>query len=60
MVEHVNILIAVPDSQAAEAIARPLRESGHACTSIPAPAEAIEEAGSGRYDVVITNLGPAG
>ena len=58
MVEHVNILIAVPSPQVAESISRPLRESGHACTSISQPAEAVEEASSGRYDVVITGLDP--
>jgi len=59
VVDHVNILIAVPNPQIAEGIGRPLRESGHACTTIGALAQAVEEARSGRYDVIITGLGPA-
>jgi two-component system response regulator HydG len=57
--DHVNILTAIPNAEVAESISRPLRESGHACTAIGDPAEAIEEARSGRYDVVITGLSPS-
>jgi len=59
VVDHVNILVAVPNPQLAENIVRPLRESGHACTTVEAPAQGVEEASSGRYDVVIAALKPA-
>ncbi len=59
MVDHANILVALANPLVAEDISGPLRASGHACTSIEGPAEAVEEARSGRYDVVITGLGPS-
>ncbi|MHC5033995.1 MAG: sigma-54-dependent transcriptional regulator [Planctomycetota bacterium] len=57
MEDHVNVLVATEDAALAEAISKTLQESGHACTPVSAPEAAIEEAQSGRYDVVVTGLG---
>ncbi len=56
MQDHANILVCYDSEPVTETIAATLKESGHACTVITDPDDALEEAGSGRYDVVITGL----
>ncbi len=60
MEDHVNVLVSNEDRALAETISRTLQEAGHACTQVSGPAAAVEEARSGRYDVVITDLGAGG
>ncbi|MGD2174503.1 MAG: sigma-54 dependent transcriptional regulator [Candidatus Brocadiaceae bacterium] len=60
MEDHVNILICSETGQVTDAISNTLRQAGHACTVITQPDEALEEAKSGRYDVVVTSLSLAG
>lgn len=59
MDDHVNILITSGNPATADAIKGTLQEAGHACTVATEPETAVEEARSGRYDVVVTGL-PAG
>jgi two-component system response regulator HydG len=56
MVEHVNILVADEDPEVAAAIRVPLHEAGHACTVVTGFDEALDEAASGRYDVIVAAL----
>jgi two-component system response regulator HydG len=52
----VNILVANQDPQVAAAIAEPLQQAGHACTAVTDLQQAVDEASSGRFDVVLTGL----
>jgi len=56
MDSHVNILVVNDSPDVAEAIRGPLQEAGHACTVVTDRDAAISEAGSGRYDVIVTAL----
>ncbi len=60
MDEHANILIANMEPGLADTVARSLRDAGHACTCAAEPGAGLEEARSGRYDVVVTGLQPDG
>jgi len=54
--DHANMLVAAGDPGMLESILKLLRDAGHACTEVSDPDAAIEQARSGRYDVVITGL----
>jgi len=56
MEDHVNILIADESPSVAEAIAKTLRPLGHACTVVTDPQEALEQAHSGAYELVIADM----
>ncbi|KPK65674.1 MAG: hypothetical protein AMK73_02300 [Planctomycetes bacterium SM23_32] len=60
MQEHANVLIAAPDQELAGTVGSALREAGYACTVVSEPDEAVREAASGLYDLVLTGLGPEG
>ncbi|NLW49373.1 MAG: sigma-54-dependent Fis family transcriptional regulator [Candidatus Brocadiaceae bacterium] len=60
MDDHANVLVAAEDSETAQAAGRALQEAGHACTAAPGLDAGIEEARSGRYDVVVVALEAAG
>jgi len=53
---HSNILVANDDPDTAQAIRRPLQEAGHACTVVTEAADALDQARSGRFDVIVTSL----
>ncbi len=54
--EHVNILVADPDSAGAEPLVRILRSMDHACTVETDFRRALDMVRSGRFDVVVANL----
>jgi two-component system response regulator HydG len=54
---HANVLVATADAELAETIRQILDDAGHACTVITDAPAALDEARSGRYDVVVTGLG---
>lgn len=56
MPDHVNILVADSDPAMAENIAQTVRSMGHACTQVTDPEEALDQARSGAFEVVITDL----
>ncbi|MCK4283070.1 MAG: sigma-54-dependent Fis family transcriptional regulator [Candidatus Brocadiae bacterium] len=56
MDDHVNVLIASANPATADAIKATLLEAGHACTVADGAQKAIQEAGAGRYDIVVTGL----
>jgi len=56
MDDHVNILVCHQAGPATDTIAETLEEDGHACTVVSSAAEALDQAQSGRYDIVITGL----
>ncbi|MCD6417047.1 MAG: sigma-54-dependent Fis family transcriptional regulator [Planctomycetes bacterium] len=58
MEEHVNILICPDEEPIAQSVAAALQQAGHACTVCEGGAAALDEASSGRYDVIITTLHP--
>jgi len=53
---HANVLVATADGELAETIRHVLDDAGHACTAITDAAVALDEARSGRYDVVVAGL----
>jgi two-component system response regulator HydG len=57
---HVNVLVSTADPETSQTISATLQETGHACTAASDPQEAVQEARSGRYDVVIAGIGMAG
>ena len=56
MEDHLNILIADEDPSVAQGIAEILRPLGHACTTATDAQEAVEEARSGAYELVIADM----
>ena len=56
MPDHVNVLVADTDVACAENIGQTVRSMGHACTVVPDPVEALDQAQSGAFEVVITDL----
>lgn len=56
MEDHLNILVADEDPSVAETVAEALRALGHACTTVTDPQDGLEQARSGAYEVVITDL----
>ncbi len=56
MDDHVNVLIASANPATADAMKGTLLEAGHACTVADGAQRAIQEAGAGRYDIVVTGL----
>lgn len=56
MQDHVNVLVTDSDAAEVEAIGDTVRSLGHACTPATDPAEALQQARSGAFEVVITNL----
>ncbi len=56
MDDHVNVLVGIGDGEVAAMVADTLQEAGHACTLVHEPAEAAQEARSGRYDLVVTDV----
>jgi two-component system response regulator HydG len=56
MQEHANILVASADEQLAQSVGATLQDAGHACTVATDRSSALDEAQSGRYDLVVTGL----
>ncbi len=56
MDSHVNILVVGEDEEQAQALKAPLQDTGHACTTATSLDDALQQAGSGQYDVVVTPL----
>ena len=57
MQDHVNVLVAENDPGVAENIGQTIRAMGHACILSTETDEAIREAGSGEFEVVVVSLG---
>lgn len=53
---HLNVLIAENDISVARPVEKTLRSGGHACTVASGVGEAIEQARSGEFDVVVVSL----
>jgi len=55
--EHVNVLVSDSDPSMAEAVGGMIRAKGHACTLASDPQEAVRQARSGAFDVIVVDLG---
>ncbi len=60
MPDHVNVLVADTDRAMAENVGQTIRSMGHACTVVDDPEEAVDQAKSGGFEVVVTDLHMAG
>ncbi|MHC4481352.1 MAG: sigma-54-dependent transcriptional regulator [Planctomycetota bacterium] len=60
MEDHANVLVTTEAPATTETIRRTLQEAGHACTVEPELAAGLEQARSGRYDVIVTGIGAGG
>ncbi len=60
MQDHLNVMVADSDRSVVEAVGETIRAMGHACTLVSDPEEALRQARSGAFEVVLTSLGIGG